>query len=444
MNARSAPWDAWHMRTRAFFWGKQRFAGDWRAGWVSAIVMLPQAVVLATLAGLPPEAGVYTSVFPVIVAALLGASPRLLSGPNTAVAVMIAAALTPLAAPASAEYIALALALTVMVGLVQLLAAAARLGRLFDAMPDCIVHGVTFGVGLVIVVTQLPAALGLLPVPGEAPWVSLWHGFAGFSRANPYAAAVALAALLCGIAARRAPALRGTLLIVALVAGMLLSFTFDGLLGVDRPNLDRVGHLALSLLPLSVPQFSWDQFYVLKQLAQSAFAIALIGALQTVIIARSIAQPGEAGNRPNRELAAQGMSNCVAAFTSGFAGSGSFNRSAAHVHAGARTRWAAIWSAIILFVLVFAAGPLLAQVPTAAMAGALMLVGWGLIRSAPLRQVGENGVASLLATLVIAFLVVAAGLEAAVFWAVAGGLAVMVWERAGRVGRVTDADPRHR
>src|SRR5712691_2924260 len=95
-------------------WNKT-WAGDWRAGWVSAVVMLPQTVVLATLAGMPPETGVYTSIFPVIVAALLGSSPRLLSGPNTAVAVMLAAALTPLATPYSGEYVALALTLTAMV-----------------------------------------------------------------------------------------------------------------------------------------------------------------------------------------------------------------------------------------------------------------------------------------------------------------------------------------
>src|SRR5262250_678756 len=94
---------------------------DWRAGWVSAIVMLPQTIVLATLAGMPPETGVYASVFPVIVAALAGASPRLLSGPNTAVAAMIATALAPLATAASDEYVALALTLTAMVGAVQLL-----------------------------------------------------------------------------------------------------------------------------------------------------------------------------------------------------------------------------------------------------------------------------------------------------------------------------------
>ena len=406
------------------------WASDWRAGWVSAVVMLPQTVVLATLAGMPPEAGVYTSVFPVIVAALLGSSPRLLSGPNTAVAVMLAAALTPLATPYSGEYVALALTLTAMVGLVQLLAAAARLGRLFDAMPDCIVHGVTLGVGLVIIVTQLPIVFGMLTVPGEAPWVSLWYAIAGLPRLNVCAAAVALISILAAVAIRQMRVFRGVLLVVALVSGTLLALALDGLLGSDTTNLDRVGYMALSLLPFSMPNFSWDQFYVLKQLLQSAIAIALIGALQTVIIARSISSPNDEKSDPSRELVAQGLGNAVASLTSGFAGSGSFNRSAAHVQAGARTPWAAVLSSVILFGLVFAAGNLLAQVPAAAMAGALMLVGWGLVRSTPLRTMRSDGKYSLPATLAVALLVVTAGLETAVFWACAGGLVVLVWERA--------------
>ncbi len=406
------------------------WASDWRAGWVSAVVMLPQTVVLATLAGMPPEAGVYTSVFPVIVAALLGSSPRLLSGPNTAVAVMLAAALTPLATPYSGEYVALALTLTAMVGLVQLLAAAARLGRLFDAMPDCIVHGVTLGVGLVIIVTQLPIVFGMLTVPGEAPWVSLWYAIAGLPRLNVCAAAVALISILAAVAMRQMRVFRGVLLVVALVSGTLLALALDGLLGSDTTNLDRVGYMALSLLPFSMPNFSWDQFYVLKQLLQSAIAIALIGALQTVIIARSISSPNDEKSDPSRELVAQGLGNAVASLTSGFAGSGSFNRSAAHVQAGARTPWAAVLSSVILFGLVFAAGNLLAQVPAAAMAGALMLVGWGLVRSTPLRTMRSDGKYSLPATLAVALLVVTAGLETAVFWACAGGLVVLVWERA--------------
>jgi SulP family sulfate permease len=415
-----------------FGWNRAALSGDWRAGWVSAIVMLPQAVVLATLAGMPPETGVYASVFPVIVAALFGASPRLLSGPNTAVAVMVAAALTPLATPASGEYVALALALTAMVGIAQLFAAGVRLGRLFDAMPDCIIHGVTLGVGLVILITQLPVAFGVLTVPGEAPWVSLWHAAAGATHLNPSALAVAIVAVSAGIAVRRVRALRGTSLVVALLSGAIAGQLLEYLFGADAVNLDQIGHLGLALFPVSVPQFSWDQFYVLKQLAQSAIAIAMIGTLQTVIIARSISgRDGETAN-PNRELFAQGLANTVAAFTSGFAGSGSFNRSAAHVSAGAHTRFAAVLSAVILFGMMFVAGPVLAKVPTAAMAGTLMIVGWGLIRTTPFRHIRREGVYSFAATLVVALLVISAGLETAVFWACAGGLAVLVWRYASR------------
>lgn len=404
------------------------FAGDWRAGCVSAFVMLPQAVVLATLAGMPPEMGIYASVFPVIVAALFGSSPRLLSGPNTAVALMLTAALTPFATPLSSHYIVMALTLTAMVGLAQLLGAALRLGRLFDAMPNTIVHGVTFGVGLVIVITQLPVMLGILPVHGEAPWVSLWHAIAGTSRLNPYAVAVTVFSIVAALTICRRH-LRGALLLVALVAGTALAYAIDGYSGVETTNLERVGYMTLSLLPVSFPEFSWDQTYVLKQLVVSAVAIAVIGALQTVIIARSISSDGTTTD-PNRELLAQGLSNTVASLTSGFAGSGSFNRSAAHVHAGARTPWAAVLSAIILFALVLGAGRLFAYVPVAAMAGALMLVGWGLLRSTPLKALGARNKSSMWATLAVGTMVVTAGLETAVLWACAGGVGVLIWRRA--------------
>ena len=411
-------------------WSEATLRHDWRAGWVSAVIMLPQAVVLAALAGMPPEAGIYTSVFPVIIAAVAGASPRLLSGPNTAVAVMVAAALTPLATPASDEYVALALTLAAMVGAVQLAAAAARLGRMLDAMPDCIVHGVTLGVGVVILVTQLPPILGVLTVPGEAPWVALWYAAAGLSRANLFSVAVASVAILTALVVKRLPLLRGTLLAGALISGVMAASIFDILFGADAVNLDRVGYLHLELLPVSMPGVSWDQLYVLKQLVQSALAIALIGALQTVIIARSVASGDEEIPNSNRELLAQGLANVIASLTSGFAGSGSFNRSAAHVQAGARTCWAAVLSALILFGLVFALGPVVGQIPTAAMAGALVWVGWGLIRSTPLHVMRRNGVRSLVATLAMALLVVFAGLETAVFWGCVGGIAVLVWRRA--------------
>ena len=281
-----------------------------------------------------------------------------------------------------------------------------------------------------ILITQLPVICGVLAVPGQAPWVSLWHAAATLPRLNPYAVAVSILSISAAVVLARRRRWRRTMLLVALVAGTATAFTLDCWLGADTTDLERVGYLSLSVLPLSVPKFSWDQFYVLKQLLQSAIAIAMIGALQTVIIARSISSLDERKANPNRELVAQGLANIVASFTSGFAGSGSFNRSAAHVQAGARTPGAAVLSALILFALVFAGGRLFAQIPLAAMAGALMLVGWGLLRSAPWTTIRAGGKSSLWATLAIALLVVAGGLETALFWACAAGLAVLVWKRA--------------
>jgi len=420
-------------RTFSLNLGFARPAGlhdDMRAGWVSALVMLPQAVILAALAGMPPEAGVYASVFPVIVAALLGASRRLLSGPNTAVAVMTAAALAPLATPASTEYVALALSLSAMVGLLQIAGGASGLGRLLDAMPEFVVRGVTIGVGLVIVACQSTVVMGVLSIPGEAPWLTLWHAAAAFDRLNPCAVLAALVSVAAGVTVGRYRTRFLTPLVAALAAGTLCALLLDLALGSDAVNLERLGHLSISLLPLSLPAFAADELYVLKQLLVSAVAIAVIGALQTVIIARSIAGLDGQPANPGRELVAQGAANVAAALTSGFAGSGSFNRSAAHVSAGAKTPLAAVLSAIMMLAMVVVAEPVLAYVPTAAMAGTLLLVGWGLLRSTSPGRPQRGNRVTFWATLAVAATVLFAGLEAAVFWGCAAGIAGLVWRCA--------------
>lgn len=408
---------------------------DLRAGWTSALVMLPQAVILAALAGLPPEMGVYASVFPVVIAAWLGASPRLLSGPNTAVAAMIAAALAPFAAPFSGEYCALALVLTLLVGGLQCLAWAARMGRLFEVVPDAIVRGVTLGVGLVIIASQLSTVLGVLGVPGEAPWLAIWYAVGALDRINPYALIVAAGSVAAGTwCARSRWKTWVPPLVASLAGGTILAWLLDFVLGSATVDLERVGRLSLVALPLSMPALAMDELYIVKQLLQSALAIALIGCLQTVIIARSLAERMGDPVDSQRELLAQGAANLVAAFTSGFAGSGSFNRSEAHLAGGARTPLAAIASAVLLFLLVVIAGPVLAFVPAAAMAGTLLLIGQGLIRSCRWTWLAQTDPRAAAAVTAIALLVLAAGLETAVLWslAVAAGFGVWRHARAGR------------
>lgn len=419
-----------------------QFTPDVRAAWLSAILMLPQAVILAALAGVPPEMGVYASVFPVIVAALLGGSGKLLSGPNTTVCVMIAASLIPLATPASAEYISLVLVLSAMVGAIQLLAALLRIGKLFQAIPEFIVQGVTAGVGLVIISSQLPAMLGVLAVPGEAPWLYLWHAAAALPRTNWLALGVGVASVAAGLLFGRLKAQWLSPLIAALLTGTFIAFGIDFFFGSGSMPLERVGHLSLQMLPLSLPTLQWEEFYIFKQLLVSAIAIAFMSTLQTVIIARWISTLDRAAIRPNRELFAQGAANLVSSFTGAFAGSGSFNRSAAHVNAGAETRAAAVMSAIFLFVLVFAVEPLMAHLPTAAMAGTLVLIGWGLVRSAVRCHADTR--AQRIATWLVALGVLAVGLEAAVFWASGYALAHFLWRIAEKRSNLPSTTPMRR
>lgn len=356
-------------------------AGDLRAAWVSAIVMLPQAIAFAVIAGLPPEMGVYASVVPVIVAALLGASPNLLSGPNTAVSVMIGGALLPLAAPGSTDYIALAATLTAMVGVTQLLAAVGGAGRLLALLPAFVPNGLTAGIGAVMLLTQLAPATGLLSVAGCAPWLCAWTSLGSWHAVNPYSAAVALASVVAGRVAARWP-LRGLPpLVAAMLGGTLVAALLDLLFGAAATNIDRIGQLHVALLPWSLPRLGTDEWYVLKQLVHSALAISVVGGLQTVVISRAIAGTAPVHNNPRRELLAQGAANLAASITGGFAGSGSFNRTAAHVKAGAETPAAAVLCSVLLMLLAWVAGPLFAYLATPAVAGTIGLIGWSMLSS---------------------------------------------------------------
>ncbi|WP_374562570.1 SulP family inorganic anion transporter [Ideonella sp.] len=356
-------------------------SGDLRAAWVSSIVMVPQAVAFAVIAGLPPEMGLYASVVPVIVAALLGASPRLLSGPNTAVSVMIAAALLPLAAPGGCDYLALVAVLSVMVGVTQLVFAACGAGGLLALLPPFVSHGLTAGIGFVMIGSQLAPATGVLSLPEASPWLSAWSVLIDHAAMNPFSITVAVSALVAGhLCGRyRVPGLPP--LVAAMVGGSLMAWLLDLLFGAAVANIDRIGHLQVLLLPWSMPDLRWHEWFVIKQLAYSAVAIAVVGGLQTVVISRAVCGDDPRAQNPRRELLAQGMANLSAAFTGGFAGSGSFNRTAAHVKAGAETRLAGVLSSVLLLLLAWLAGPLFAYIALPAVAGTIALIGWGMLRS---------------------------------------------------------------
>ncbi len=358
---------------------------DFLAAVTGAIVVLPQGVAFATIAGMPPEYGLYAGMIPAIIAALWGSSRHLVSGPTTAASVVLFSSLSVMATPGTPDYVALALTLTFMVGLMELALGLARLGALVNFISHSVVVGFTAGAALLIAVKQLKHFFGVtMDSGGHFHDVLLEFGRHAV-EINPYATAVALMTLLSGIALRRwLP--RVPYMIGAMVAGSLLAVALDALFGADRTGIATVGALPASLPPLSAPSFDLDH---IKQLAPSALAVTLFALTEAVSIGRALAARGGYRIDGSQEFIGQGLSNIAGSFFSGYVATGSFNRSGVNYDAGARTPLAAVFAGLMLMLIVLFVAPLASYLPKAAMAGVLFLVAWGLIDFKEIRHIAR-------------------------------------------------------
>ena len=358
---------------------------DLLAAVTGAIVVLPQGVAFATIAGMPPEYGLYAGMIPAIIAALWGSSRHLVSGPTTAASVVLFSSLSVMATPGTPDYVALALTLTFMVGLMELALGLARLGALVNFISHSVVVGFTAGAALLIAVKQLKHFFGVtMDSGGHFHDVLLEFGRHAV-EINPYATAVALMTLLSGIALRRwLP--RVPYMIGAMVAGSLLAVALDALFGADRTGIATVGALPASLPPLSAPSFDLDH---IKQLAPSALAVTLFALTEAVSIGRALAARGGYRIDGSQEFIGQGLSNIAGSFFSGYVATGSFNRSGVNYDAGARTPLAAVFAGLMLMLIVLFVAPLASYLPKAAMAGVLFLVAWGLIDFKEIRHIAR-------------------------------------------------------
>ncbi len=397
---------------------------DLEAGLIGAILILPQSIALATLAGMPPEYGIYTSIIPVVVASLWGSSYHTLSGPNTAVCVLIAASVAPFASVGTSDYIGFVLALTLMAGVIELLVGLLRIGSVLDFISQTVISGIVLAVGLVIIVSALPAFFGVLSNLYEPFFVKLWQVGHDLTRANPYALAVGVVTVGSGLLLKRL--WRRYALVLAVLLGSLFSYGLNAYYGPATTGIELLGRLQLDLLPLSAPHFSLESMYVLKELLTSAFAIAFLSLMQTIVISRSLAMKSGQTIDTNQEIVGQGLSNIVAPFFSSFAGSGSFNRSAAHYDAGAKTPLAAVYASVILAVVVFAGAPVIVYLPMPAVAGALILVGLGLIDMKEVKRMlkARQEAAIFFITFIVAL---GFGLNSGVFAGVIMSLVVYLW-----------------
>ena len=349
---------------------------DAMAGLTGAMIVLPQGVAFATIAGLPPQYGLYAAMMPAIIAALFGSSWHLVSGPTTAISIALFAALHNLAEPGSVEYIRLALTLTFLVGLYQLILGLARMGTLVNFISHTVVIGFTAGAAMLIAASQIKSFFGI-PIPRGTPFFQILEQFfLQIGHINLLVTAVGLITLASGLLAKRYIP-KFPYMIVAMVVGSLVAAALNTLFGGEAATgIKTVGALPAGLPPISLPDFS---FNALHETALPALVITLLALTEAVSISRAIATRSEQRIDGNQEFVGQGLSNMVGSFFSAYASSGSFNRSGVNYEAGARTPLATVFASVFLLLILLLVAPLAAYLPTAAMAGILFLVAWGLI-----------------------------------------------------------------
>jgi SulP family sulfate permease len=350
---------------------KDSLKADLIAGLTGAVIVLPQGVAFATIAGLPPEYGLYTAMVTPIIAALFGSSLHLVSGPTTAISIVVFSAISHYAEPGSAEFVSLTLTLTFLAGVYQLAFGLARLGAMVNFVSHTVVIGFTAGAAILIASSQLQHITGIFVPKGESFLHTLLDLYQGAGSANFYLITIGLVTLITTILIKKFfPKLPNLLL--GMVVGSILALYFKEF----TTDIKLVGEIPAHLPPLSMPNFS---FATIKMLAPEAFAVALLGLIEAVSISRAVATKSNQRIHANQEFIGQGMSNLFGSFMSSYAGSGSFTRSGLNYASGAKTPLSAIFAAIILMLIVLLIAPLMGYLPIAAMAGVILVVAYNLI-----------------------------------------------------------------
>ncbi len=355
--ARYLPFLAWPRPTR------ELLVGEWWAGLTVGLMLIPQAVAYAALAGMPLIAGIYASLLPALVAVLWSSSTRLGVGPTALSCLLIGSSLTGLAEPGSAEWVALAAWLALLSGALQIVLGAVRFGWLLNLVSSPVLLGFTQGAAILILLSQLPAMLGLRGGLG---------GLLQPSHINLTAAAFGLGSLVAlSLGKRWFP--KFPVVVLAVVASSGLS----AWLGFAQAGGAVVGPLPAGLPSLYFPPLpSW---HIFGQLLLPVMVVTLISFLETASSAKVENQSEGRLWNENQDLIGQGLAKVASGLCGSFPTSSSFSRSAINLYAGARSGWATIVSVLLVLAVVLWGTPLLYHVPQSVLAAVVVAAITGLI-----------------------------------------------------------------
>ena len=354
---------------------------DLLAGITVALVLIPQSMAYAQLAGLPAYFGLYIAFMPVMIAALWGSSKQLATGPVAVVSIMTATALAPIIGGTAqsnpelaAQYIPLAMFLALLVGLFQLFLGVFRLGVIVNFLSHPVIVGFTNAAALVIGLSQLSKIFGV-SMPG-APSdhflsVRIWGVLQQVGDTHIPTFIMGLAAFLIMWSLKKyLPKLPGVLIAVVSTTVVSWIIGFDGMSGAV------VGEIPEGLPAFSAPEIDLE---LAIQLLPAAMIISLVGFMEAISIAKAMAAKTRDRIDPNQELIGQGLGNIVGSFSQAYPASGSFSRSAVNLNAGAKTGWSSVFTGLVVLITLLFLTPLLYHLPKAVLAAVIMMAVIGLI-----------------------------------------------------------------
>jgi SulP family sulfate permease len=404
---------------------------DVLAACLICLLLVPQALAYAQLAGLPAVAGMYASILPLVVYALIGASPgvALSYGPVAVLALMTAAALAPIAAAGSAAYSVAAVGLTLMVGVFLLLMGVLRLGFIANFLSHPVISGFVSGAAVLIAVSQLRYLLGVsvdgLTLPQVLP--GLYAQLASIHRPTLLLATLSLLllVLLRNLSVLGVPAAWASRVkqLSALLL-MLLAMAVGALLPPEGYGVKVVGQVPAGLPTLSLPTLPLS---LLRELLPAAVLIALVGFIESISIAQSMAMRKRQSISPDLELLGQGAANVASALSGGMPVAASFSRSAVARQSNMATPLVGVFAAGLMLAAVLGLAPMLRHLPQAVLAASILVAVIGLVDVSTLRHTWRYSRAEGGAQLATFFGVLLEGVEAGIMLGVCLSLLLFLW-----------------
>lgn len=388
---------------------------DLLAGLTGAIVVLPQGIAFALLAGMPPHYGLYAAMVPCIISALFGSSRLMVTGPANAISLTTMALIAPLAIPESEHYVVLVLTLSFLIGVIQIALGLGGAGKWVEKVPHSVIVGFTAGAAVLIINSQVGTLLGIEIARGTNVLETIKQTSTAIYQGQ-WRPQVLTLVLITLVTMRLWKPLNRWIpaMLVAVIVGSIALVVLERYVA-EFAGIRKVSAIPGALPPLSYPVLSLEH---LQLLFGPVLVMTLLASTEAMAIARALALKRNDAFDANQEFIGQGLANVGGSFFSAYPSSGSFNRSGVNLAANAQTPLAAICAAVFLLVILIFVSPLAEYLPYAVIAALLLAVAWNLIDLGQIRHEFRSGAHEWIPMVITGVGTVTISLE----WAVLAGI----------------------